>query len=658
MNPIATQQATFDNALVPPKKRLKIERCNARIVFSKPQEKKHIKSPWMLSSYLLTIPHFRLLILNQDFIAPPSEEDLVTFIQELGYSGRCNMLSAIHTDQMHQPWRTFAAIINRYISGKTTGLDRLRESRAQILWALLEVAQLKEATKRSKKDFHISQASSSGYGTDFESGVPDKQQHKTSGTDDNDDDSQDDESNDDDDDNDSDNKDNESKDDDGNFDAGDNERFDSDDDDENPSFTLKDYDEEEYDKEYEFDDDYENMYEEEDDDLYKDVDVRSLGAEHDKERKGDEEMTDADHNTAIPETATAHTITAPPTILMINPLPQLTTPSPEVITLSQLKQVDHSVQFLESIRSQLLTIVDDLLSIRIGYATRTALQLYTKELEKKAQEERKLYIDVVEKSSTIIESLENVVLAKSSPQPQSTYEAAASLTEFELKKILLDKLEKSKSYQAAEDHRNLYDALVECLSPASKEEEPVFETADTEMPQDQGDDMENKRPPTPDPDWNTRKQIDSRPPQTWISQIAKAEKPPLTFDELMSTLIDFSAFVMNHIKIDNLTQQHLVGPTFNLLKGTCKSRVELEYHFEECYKAVTDRLNWTNPEGHQYPFDLSKPLPFIQVQGRQVVPADYFINNDLEYQKGVGSLSRKYTTSTTKTKAAKYDNIE
>ncbi|GJY52024.1 hypothetical protein Tco_0442871 [Tanacetum coccineum] len=47
--------------------------------------------------------------------------------------------------------------------------------------------------------------------------------------------------------------------------------------------------------------------------------------------------------------------------------------------------------------------------------------------------------------SIINESLENVVLAKSSFHPQSTYEAAASLTEFELKKILLDKLEKSRN---------------------------------------------------------------------------------------------------------------------------------------------------------------------------------------------------------------------
>ncbi|GJZ26125.1 reverse transcriptase domain-containing protein [Tanacetum coccineum] len=96
------------------------------------------------------------------------------------------------------------------------------------------------------------------------------------------------------------------------------------------------------------------------------------------------------------------------------------------------------------------------------------------------------------------------------------------------------------------------------------------------------------------------------------------------------------------------------GPTFNLLKGTCKSHVELEYNIEECYKAVTDRLDWNNHEGKEYPFDLSKPLPLIIVQGRQVVPIYYFINNDLEFLRG-GSSSKKYTTFITKTKAAKYD---
>ncbi|GJW12862.1 hypothetical protein Tco_1578689 [Tanacetum coccineum] len=125
----------------------------------------------------------------------------------------------------------------------------------------------------------------------------------------------------------------------------------------------------------------------------------------------------------------------------------------------------------------------------------------------------------------------------------------------------------------------------------------------------------------------------------------------------MSTPIDFLAYVMHNLKIDNLTREILVGPAFNLPKGTCKSFMELEYHFEECYKAITDRLDWNNPEGHEYPFDLSKPLPLIEAQGRQVVHADYFLNNNLEYLK-CGSSKRKYITSTTKTKTAKYDNIE
>ncbi|GJT27001.1 hypothetical protein Tco_0907276 [Tanacetum coccineum] len=33
------------------------------------------------------------------------------------------------------------------------------------------------------------------------------------------------------------------------------------------------------------------------------------------------------------------------------------------------------------------------------------------------------------------------------------------------------------------------------------------------------------------------------------------------------------------------------------MKGLCKSLVELEYFFEEVYKATTDQLDWNNPEG-------------------------------------------------------------
>ncbi|GKD68240.1 hypothetical protein Tco_1322330, partial [Tanacetum coccineum] len=131
-----------------------------------------------------------------------------------------------------------------------------------------------------------------------------------------------------------------------------------------------------------------------------------------------------------------------------------------------------------------------------------------------------------------------------------------------------------------------------------------------------------------------------------------------SFNELMDTPLDFSAFVMNRLKVDTLTPELLASPTFELIKGTCKSLVELEYFFEEVYKATTKKLDWNNPEGHQYPHDLRKPLPLIpNSRGRQVIPFDHFINNDLEYLSG-GLSSRKNTTSVTKTKAADYGHIK
>ncbi|GKD72623.1 hypothetical protein Tco_1330905, partial [Tanacetum coccineum] len=61
----------------------------------------------------------------------------------------------------------------------------------------------------------------------------------------------------------------------------------------------------------------------------------------------------------------------------------------------------------------------------------------------------------------------------------------------------------------------------------------------------------------------------------------------MSFNELMDTPLDFSAFMMNRLKVDTLTLELLAGPTFELMKGSCKSLVELEYFFEEVYKATT-----------------------------------------------------------------------
>ncbi|GJW89683.1 hypothetical protein Tco_0167236 [Tanacetum coccineum] len=74
---------------------------------------------------------------DQPFDIPPStNEEIMSFIYELGYTVNIKTIPELVVDHMHQPWRTFAAVINRCISRKTTRLDKLRLARAQILWGM------------------------------------------------------------------------------------------------------------------------------------------------------------------------------------------------------------------------------------------------------------------------------------------------------------------------------------------------------------------------------------------------------------------------------------------------------------------------------------------------------------------------------------------
>ncbi|GJX28173.1 hypothetical protein Tco_0236252 [Tanacetum coccineum] len=195
-------------------------------------------------------------------------------------------------------------------------------------------------------------------------------------------------------------------------------------------------------------------------------------------------------------------------------------------------------------------------------------------------------------------------------------------------------------------------------SESAQAEEPMHTTKDLEDPAHQEfdtgvtEDQPNEESPwfpdwfhrptkltSLDRDWNMTLPDTHGPVQPWLSSLVQKEDPRESFNELMDTPLDFSAFLMNRLKVDTLTPELLAGPTFELMKGSCKSLTELEYFLEEVYKATTEQLDWINPEG------------------RRVAPFDHFINNDLEYLS-CGVSSRKYATSVTKTKAADYGHIK
>ncbi|GJW51717.1 hypothetical protein Tco_0093068 [Tanacetum coccineum] len=78
------------------------------------------------------------------------------------------------------------------------------------------------------------------------------------------------------------------------------------------------------------------------------------------------------------------------------------------------------------------------------------------------------------------------------------------------------------------------------------------------------------KPPTPDRNWNKTLPAKHGPVQPWISTLAQNEDPHESFNELMDTPLDFSAFVLNRLKVDTLTPELLAGLTFELMKVLCK----------------------------------------------------------------------------------------
>ncbi|GJU55692.1 hypothetical protein Tco_1229406 [Tanacetum coccineum] len=157
------QQQALDYALVPREQRLTIGSCNYRLSTTlKPKEptfqvaldvltltpfypaflitasvpavymqefwatityqKHHIRFKMNKKSYSFDMETFRNMLLicpklrGQKFVDPPFEEEILTFIRELGYPGNIKLLSDVKVDTLPQPWRTFGTIINKCLS--------------------------------------------------------------------------------------------------------------------------------------------------------------------------------------------------------------------------------------------------------------------------------------------------------------------------------------------------------------------------------------------------------------------------------------------------------------------------------------------------------------------------------------------------------------
>ncbi|GJV60072.1 hypothetical protein Tco_1466172 [Tanacetum coccineum] len=356
--------------------------------------------------------------------------------------------------------------------------------------------------------------------------------------------------------------------------------------------------------------------------------------------------TSARHAMAVLENTSGFTTTIPPPPPFFNPLLQQATPTPSPTTFEattsfpslkdfasvfkfnervfnlekdvlEIKQVDQYAQALSSIPA----IVDRYMDNKLGEAINKAILAHNLDCRKEAQDEKNAYIElilpqavsdfenpVIDKNVT--ESVEAVVSTMSSSQPTSTYEAAASLSEFELTKILIDKMEKNKSYDKADYKKKLYDALVESYNTNKDLFDSYGEVFSLKRSRD---DSDKDRDPSTGSDRGKKRRKSSKDAESFKdsslpmqrsqvillktqacnkiksssretmmnnpltkSQVAHAEEPPTSFDELNDTSFDFSAFFLNWLKILNLTREIMVGLAFNLLKEGDFKRLRLQ----------------------------------------------------------------------------------
>nr|GEY15070.1 hypothetical protein [Tanacetum cinerariifolium] len=701
--------------------------------------KKHIVN----LEYFKEILHICPRLPGQTFNEPPFEEEILDFLRFLGHSGAIRRLTDVNINKLHQPWRSFAAISNKFLSGKSSGYDSLRlniKIQRRVTRYIILVAtgvtppKTKASVRKTKSSFDTtvnpppttaagtrlftsakgkqpattSKAKNEGTGTIPE--VPDVPTEESDeeiswkSSDADDDDAQDD---DDDDDQDDENKDDDDR------------------------MKIRVHDEEETRDEESFDpipktpenidedgNDKENLglnvgreegQDEEDDkdELYKDSSSVSSqfmtsNPTPDAEIESIFETTsqmDVQAPTSVAPLPLSPPTLTPSTIATITTVQQA--PTPPTIALSTLLKdlpnfgslfgFNHRLKTLEANFSEFMQTtqfagaVSSILGIVQRYIDQRMNEA-VKIIKEQVKEQVKVQVfKILPKiEQTVNEQLKVEVLTRSSNSSNTLYAVDADLSNMELKKILIKKMEGNKSIHRSNDQRNLYKALVEayeydkiildtykdtvtlkrrCDDDADKDEEPSAGLDQGSKRQREGKEPESASSPRRklpgalaslhkglNLDKHLQASADDQPiaePSQHPKWFSQQKKPPTP-----------DPFLMNQIKVDTLTLKLLVGPTYELIKGSCKSLVEREFFLEEVYKAMTDQLDWVNPVGHQYQHNLLNPLPLIpNSQGHCVIPFDHFINNDLEYLRG-GASSHKYTTSVTKTKAADYGHIK
>nr|GEU94253.1 hypothetical protein [Tanacetum cinerariifolium] len=233
-------------------------------------------------------------------------------------------------------------------------------------------------------------------------------------------------------------------------------------------------------------------------------------------------------------------------------------------------------------------------------------------IKEKVKEQVKVQVSKIlpKIKKSVNEQLEAEVPTRASNSSKTSYVIAADLSELERKKILIEKMESNKSIHILDEQKNLYKALVDAYeyeepsagsNRGSKRRQARKELDSTSAPKEKTSKTSGKSTEGSKSHQKTTSESALAAEPMYITQyleepthqefetsatddqpiakasqrlecnLAKKANSRTSFDELMDTPVDFSTFVMNRLKVDTLTPELLAGPTYELMKGSCKS---------------------------------------------------------------------------------------
>ncbi|GKB59203.1 hypothetical protein Tco_0915389 [Tanacetum coccineum] len=146
---------------------------------------------------------------------------------------------------------------------------------------------------------------------------------------------------------------------------------------------------------------------------------------------------------------------------------------------------------------------------------------------------------------------------------------------------------------------------------------------------------ESERPATPEPEWTIPPNDFPEPEHNWANAYATTFKVPEE-NKLQRKTYDIGSFIKwfcrrtGKKKLSKLIRRDQHS---SLVKAYNKNSVFLNIRMEECHKLLTNKVDLSNPEGHQILRNMYEPLPLGGPPGQPTITSKKTIRSSLSQEQ-------------------------